>query len=107
MLNFEKLLKSFKNAFRGIYHVFQGEQNFRIHAFLAVLVFILAFIVKVRIGEFITLIISISILLVLEIINTAMEKVIDVIKPRVHHYAAEIKDVLAGAGLVGAIQCAI
>lgn len=105
MIDFIKLLRSFKHAKNGIISVFKSEQNFRIHCILSIIVFILAVFFQISYLEFIAIIISVSALLVMEIINTAFEKIIDIIKPRVHQYAADIKDIVAGAVFISALLC--
>lgn len=107
MINFFKLTKSFKHAGRGIISVYKGEQNFRIHCMAGFLVIIISVFLEITILEWIIVFFLISILLILELINTALEKVIDVIKPRVHEYAADIKDIMAGAVLISAFMCAM
>ena len=107
MINFFKLIKSFKHAGRGIASVYKGEQNFRIHCLAGAFVLIFSVILKISTLEWAIIFFLISILLIMELINTALEKVIDIIKPRVHEYAADIKDILSGAVLVSALMCAI
>ena len=107
MLNIKKLIKSFRHAFRGLWYVFREEQNFRVHVALGLLVIFLSTFLSLNSLEFVIILLSISGLLFLEIINTAFEKIIDVLKPRVHHYAGIIKDIMAAAVFIGAITCAL
>lgn len=107
MISFSKLFRSFRHAGSGIMETLKTEQNFKIHVLCGILIFIFALFTGISNTEYIAIIISVSILLILEIINTALEKVIDIIKPRVHQYAADIKDILAGAVLLSALSCAI
>ena len=107
MINFKKLFRSFSHAFKGIALVFQEEQNFRIQIFITFAALFAAILFKISKKEFLFVIISFTQLLVLEIINTAIEKFIDIIKPRVHHYAAIIKDIIAAAVFLSAISTAI
>lgn len=45
--------------------------------------------------------------LVLEIVNSVVERIIDILKPRIHHYVEEIKDITAAAVLVASFSAAI
>ncbi len=87
--------------------MYREEQNFRIHVTCSFIVLFLAFLFRVEIVQIIILLIPISMLLILEIINTVFERFVDIAKPRVHHYIAFIKDVMAGAVLIAALICAL
>ncbi|MBU1179520.1 diacylglycerol kinase family protein [Patescibacteria group bacterium] len=105
-----QLIKSFVNAFKGIKTVFKEEQNFRIQIFIAILVVILMNIFTLSIAEKSVLILLILSVLVLELFNSILERLVDVFKPRVHSYIKDIKDIAAGAVLlssVGAVFVAI
>ena len=92
---------------RGIKTVFKEEQNFKVHIFCSIIVIFFAFFLRVEVIKIMILLISISFLLILEIVNTVFEKLVDIAKPRVHHYIAFIKDVMAGAVLIAALTCAL
>ena len=99
-MSLRRLLKSFKDAFRGLKHVFKSEQNFRIQALLGLLVFIAAVFLPLRSWEVILLILLILLVLLVEILNTAFEYFSDLLKPRLHHYVYVVKDIMAGAVLL-------
>src|SRR4030042_6339497 len=103
MLRFRELRKSFSYAWAGISRVFGEEQNFRIHIFIAVIVIAFALIIQIQIWEFIFLLIIISLILILEIINSILERLLDLIKPRLHTYVKDIKDMTAGIVLIAAV----
>ena len=100
MFNIKKLFRSFQHAFRGLVLIYREEQNFRIHVAFSLVVLFLAFLFRVEA-------LQIIILLILEIINTVFERLVDIAKPRVHHYIAFIKDVMAGAVFIAALICAL
>jgi diacylglycerol kinase len=102
-----RLIKSFKYALQGLKKVFLEEQNFRIHSIIALLVIILGFYFQIRIWEWIIIILLITIILILEIINSIFERLLDLIKPRIHEYVGDIKDMTATAVLVGAVASVI
>ncbi len=107
MLNFKKLFHSFTFALKGIAYVFRQEQNFRIQLGVAVMVIILMFIFQVQIWQAVILILLIALVLVLELINTIFEKIVDLLKPRLHIYVEVIKDMMSAAVLVAALAAAI
>ncbi|MBU1177804.1 diacylglycerol kinase family protein [Patescibacteria group bacterium] len=102
MLRFGRLLKSFKYAGKGIFYAFREEQNIKIHFLLAIVAILLAIYFQISIGEIIALVVVISLVLVAELINTVLERIVDIIKPRMHPYAKSIKDMQAGTVLVAA-----
>jgi len=107
MDNFKKLFKSFKYAFRGLKYVIKNEQNFQIEILGAILVVILMVVFPTRALEKIALFIVIFAVLVIELINTIFERVVDILKPRVHPYAQLVKDIMAAAVLLSSIGAII
>jgi diacylglycerol kinase len=100
MFSLDRLIRSFRYAFRGVVHVFREEQSFRIQATVAALVLILALGFRVKIWEAVALILAIVMVLVLELINSIFERVVDILKPRMHPYVENIKDVMAATVLI-------
>lgn len=97
-----RLIKSFKYALKGIYYVFREEQNFRFHIISAIIVVVLMFFLDTSVIEKIILIILISNVLIAELINSIFERIIDILKPRLHPYAKKIKDMTAAVVLIAA-----
>lgn len=91
------MIKSFINALKGIRVVFKEERNFRIQIGIAILVLALMNIFSLSIVEKSVLILLITMVLILELLNSILERLIDVFKPRVHNYIKDIKDIAAGA----------
>lgn len=100
MFSLQRLLKSFKTAFEGLVFVFKTEPNFRIQILFAFLALAMAYIFNLRTVEWIVIIVLIMLVLVMEILNTALEQFTDLLKPRLHHYVKDIKDVMAAAVLL-------
>lgn len=100
MINFKILSKSFGYAFEGILYVFEHDQNLRIH-FLAALLVILASI-YFHVNPFEMGILGVMILLVIttEMINSAIEKMTDLITKEHRQEAKIAKDVASGMVLV-------
>ncbi len=107
MLSFKKLLNSFKFALKGISYVFKNEQNFRIQVFIGILVLIFIVLLPVEKWQIIILLLMITMVLVLEIINTIFEKIVDLLKPRLHSYVEIIKDMMSAAVLLAYLVASI
>ena len=99
----KKFLKSLKHAIDGLTYAVAHERNFRIELFVAILVLFLIFVFKVKNWEAIVLILMIMWVLIAELINTVLERVMDILKPRIHPYAHLIKDLMAGAVLISSV----
>ncbi|MFZ6036392.1 MAG: diacylglycerol kinase family protein [Patescibacteria group bacterium] len=106
-LDIRKLVKSFRFAFRGFWYVVRNEQNIRLHLLASLLVIILMVYVQVALWQAIILILVMMLVLVLELINTIFEKMVDILRPRIHYYAEVIKDVMAAAVLVTSIGAVV
>ena len=84
----------------GIDYTISHERNFRIEMVIAIIVSIVSFVLKVSIIEWLVLIITMALVLVLEMINTAIERSIDLITKEYRELAKVSKDVAAGAVLI-------
>ena len=103
----KKRLESFKYAFKGIATLFKSEVNARIHLFFTCLVIPMGFYFQVALWEWCLLILCIALVLSAEAVNTAIEKLTDLISPDYHPLAGQAKDVAAAAVLLLAIGAAI
>ena len=102
MFKLKRLIKSFGYAFSGLAKVFWEEKNFRIHSLIALIVIGLAFYWQIAVWQMAILILMIALVLILEIINTIFERLLDLLKPRIHQYVKDIKDMTAAIVFVGA-----
>ena len=98
------LIDSFNYAFEGIIHVLRTQRNLRIHFLIAAGVLIAALAVDVSKLELIALLISISFVLITEMINSAIEGAIDISTTSFDPNAKLAKDVAAGAVLIASIN---
>jgi undecaprenol kinase len=96
-----KFLNSFKYAWCGIKQIFIEEQNFQIHTFTAIVVILLSiFKFDFTYIELSITFICISMVLVTEIINTAIENSWDHLEPNHHPVVKSVKDMMASAVMV-------
>lgn len=98
---------SLTHAIHGIIYVFHHELNFRIQLFLAVGVMILSWILPLRGYERIVVLLLIIFILVLELVNSAIEKFTDIIKPRLHTQVKIVKDIMAATVFISALGASI
>ena len=98
-----KFLKSFVYAFRGIIYSFKTQLNFRIECFAAIVVVLLGYFVKLNRSEWLWVSLAIIIVLVLELINTAIEVLVDLVSPTYHPKAGVVKDAASAAVLVASV----
>ncbi len=101
--SYRKLFRSFGHAARGLRRLIATEQNARVHFFLACIAGILAIWLDVTQVEAALLFFSIVLVFAIEIINTAVEKLLDVVHPERHDQIAYVKDALAGSVLIAAV----
>jgi undecaprenol kinase len=99
-----RFVKSFKYASMGILHAYKTEQNIRIHSVIGMIVCIVAFLLEVSRTEWIIIVCLIGGIISLELINTAIERTIDLVTDKKYHLLAkQAKDLTAGAVLIYAI----
>jgi diacylglycerol kinase (ATP) len=98
------LLQSFNWAFEGIVHALRSERNMWIHFGTAVLVLIAALFFSLTRLEVVALFVAISFVLIAEMLNTAIEHVVDLVTDELDPRAKVAKDVAAGAVLVATIN---
>ncbi len=107
MIRIKRLFKSFIYAFRGLIKTFREEQNLRVQATAALAVFFLAYYFKVSRLEWALLVFAVSLVVLAEVINSAIERVTDVLKPRINSYVKEIKDIMAAAVMLASFAAAV
>ncbi|MGK2849136.1 MAG: diacylglycerol kinase [Minisyncoccota bacterium] len=98
-----RYFRSFGYAWKGIAFTFKHERNFQLEIFISIGVVFFALLFPLSGTERALIILAIALVLALELANTALERVMDILKPRVHPYARVIKDTMAGAVLLATI----
>jgi diacylglycerol kinase (ATP) len=98
------IIESFNFAIEGVVHVLRTQRNMRIHFAIAVAVLIIAAAVGVNKLELIALLLSITFVLVAEMINTAVEGTIDAATTSFDPMAKLAKDIAAGAVLIASVN---
>ena len=102
------LLKSFKYAFSGISYVLKTSRNFKIQLIFAVTSLMIGFLLKISQSNYLILIATIMSVLILEILNTSIESIVDLVVKKEFSSLAKIsKDTSAGAVLLASINSVI
>ncbi|HXH19024.1 MAG TPA: diacylglycerol kinase family protein [Chitinophagales bacterium] len=106
----KNFISSFVCAGRGVISLIVFDRNMRIHFLAAAAVIVLGIYFSITITEWCVAVICIAIVMTAEAINTAVEKLTDLVKPEYHPLAGRVKDMAAGAVLLaaaGAAACGV
>ncbi|MEO6136836.1 MAG: diacylglycerol kinase family protein [Ginsengibacter sp.] len=98
-----KRLKSFTYAFNGLGLLLKEEHNARIHFIVSVIVIIAGFYFGLNAYEWIAILFSIGLVITVEILNTVIENIANLISPEKNEKIKNIKDLAAAAVLISAI----
>ncbi|MGI5895743.1 MAG: diacylglycerol kinase family protein [Oscillospiraceae bacterium] len=101
------IAKSFRFAFRGLKFCILNERNMRIHIVVLLFVVYFAFLFELSCGEWAILCIAFAMVLVCEMINTAIEALVNLGAPAYDNIARVAKDVAAGAVLLTAFMAIV
>ncbi len=102
-----RFVESFNAAVEGFIYVLKNERNMRVHFLAALLFILLGIYLNFSIIELAMLSVTITFVLAAEMINTAIELTVDLIKSELHPIARVIKDVAAGGVLITAVNACI
>jgi len=97
------LLRNFGFAFEGLKTAFVNGRNFRIQVFVGLAAVFLGFILRLDPFEWLDLTLVIASVLILELMNTAIEAIVDIVSPEIQPKAKIAKDVAAASVLVASI----
>jgi len=102
------VLKSFKYAFSGIGYVLKTSRNFKIQLIFAFTSLMIGFLLQISQSNYVILIATIISVLILEILNTSIESIVDLVVKKEFSSLAKIsKDTSAGAVLLASINSVI
>ncbi len=107
MINQKRFISSFGYAWEGIKYVFKHDQNIRVHFLVALIVIIFSLLLDVNPFEMGILGVMILLVIVTEMINSTMEKIVDLITKEHHEEARIAKDVSSGMVLLTAVGSVI
>lgn len=96
-----------RHAWSGVWVAFATERNLRIQVIIYAVVLIVAILVQLSFLEMAMIILSATVVMALEMVNTAVEHFADVVEPRYSKVVGKIKDFTAGAVLLTSIAAAV
>jgi diacylglycerol kinase len=97
------LLRSFGYAFEGIGRLIRQQRNAQIHVFVTTVLVIASWFWGLSRIEWLVLVLTVTLVLSMEALNTAVEAVVDLVSPQYHPLAKLAKDVAAGGVLITAL----
>lgn len=98
---------TFKHAVEGVKYAFLTQPNFRVHTLIALTVVAAGLFFRLSYLEWVIITLTISLVFVTEMINTALESMTDLIQEKEHQKAKIAKDVSAGMVLISALAAVI
>ena len=102
----KRFLRSFRYAGRGLSAGWRGQTNIRVMTVLALLAIGLGWWTGLSTVEWAVLALTIGLVLSLELLNTAGEKLVDILSPGYDDRYGQVKDILAAAVLIASIAAA-
>src|SRR6185437_12162147 len=102
-----KMWRSFNHAFEGILYAAKTQQNMRAHLIIGLFVVLASLFLRLERYYVIALVFCIGLVLSLELLNTAVEAIVDLLTVTHHPLAKTAKDAAAGAVLVASIAAVV
>ncbi len=100
-------LKSADHAIEGILHAAKTQRHLRYHFYAAAIVLTVCYALGLTKNEFLIVALAVIAVLGAEMLNTAVEAVVDLLEPERHERARAAKDIAAGAVLITAFGAAV
>lgn len=107
MKRFSSFSRSLRHAVNGLSYAIKNEKNFQNEIAVACVVLVAMIYYRVSPSEMIVLFLVIMGVLVMELLNTVMERIADILKPKIHPYVRVIKDLMAASVLVSSVLAII
>ena len=104
---FHSLIRSFRAAWRGLLSAFKAERTFRVMIGGSLLVVAVIVTLPLLRWERLVLVLLTGTVLVLELLNSMVERLADLLKPRLSAYVGEVKDLMAAAVLTASLFAAL
>jgi diacylglycerol kinase len=98
----KKFLKSFVYAFNGFSYALKTQLSFQMECAATVIVVLLGLYLQLSSNEWLWITLAIALVLMLELLNTAIEVLVDLVSPQIQPKAGIIKDVASAAVLIAA-----
>ncbi len=103
----KRIIKSFKYSFNGLIDAYRTEQSVWIYIPVALLVILMGFLLKISNYEWMIVVLILGIILSLELVNTSLEAVVDLVTSEYKVLAKKAKDTVSAAVLIFAITSVV
>jgi len=100
---FKRFLMSWKNSYDGLVYAYKNEQSMLIHAVCTFFTILLGIIFQIKFTEWAIMFIALGFILGMELINTAIEAVVDLVTLEIHPLAKIAKDCGSAATLTATL----
>jgi len=107
MLSLNKLKNSIKHAWRGVSEEMRSGHSFRVQIIVLLVLAAVVIVLKIRSADLAILILVAAGVVVLELVNSVFERLLDIVSPGLGPHARDIKDIMAGAVLIAALASLI
>lgn len=107
MQRLKSFTRSLRHAVNGLSYAIRNEKNFQNELVVACLIILAMAYYKVSPSEMIVLFLVMMGVLVMELLNTVMERIADILKPKIHPYIRVVKDLMAASVLVSSLLAII
>jgi diacylglycerol kinase (ATP) len=99
----DSILTPFRVALSGVALTFRTQRHMRFHVYVVILVMLVAMLANFELRQVLILLFTVSLVLIAEMFNSAIEATVDLIQPNYHPLAKTAKDIAAGAVLITTI----
>lgn len=103
----KNFIEAWKKAFSGIWYTMKTQRNIKIQLVIAIIVIACGIYFKLTITECMFLSFATMLVLIMEVMNTAIEEVVNLVTDKYHPIAKIAKDVAAGAVVLAALNAVI
>lgn len=102
-----KFLFSFRYAMKGLFSAFREQRNLKVQGGVAIVTTLAGFYFDITSNEWCIVLLTIGLVLGLEMLNTAIESLVDLTSPSFNVHAGKVKDIAAGAVLIASVMAVI
>lgn len=99
----KRFIASIKNSINGLIYAYLNEQSLMLHAFLTILVLVSGFYFHISKMQWAILVVVMAIIIIAELLNTAIEAVVDMVTDKYHPLAKVAKDCASAAAFIASI----
>jgi diacylglycerol kinase len=107
LLWFQRRFRAFRPALAGLRHLLGTEWNFRLHLTAAAGALFVGQLLRFEYGEWLVIVILTGLVLTAEALNTAIERLVGLLRPEIHPLARAAKDTAAAGVLLASITAAV